>query len=98
VNGDVKNINVPKEYIHIVMGEGRKILEDIETKTGTKIRVLFPQNAEGRLQHFVCILLDLECYCSFGGKFPKLSCCWPSALNIFLANCKICFCSPFWFK
>ena len=105
VIGDVKNIEVPKEYIHIVVGKGRNNLEKIETKTGTKIIVPSRQDVEGRLQYenkrFVSMLLDLKCYCLFAGKFPKLSFSWhkTSAFNIFWQIVRVtCFCSLFWFK
>jgi predicted PilT family ATPase len=40
---------VPKEYITFVVGKGRKNIEKIETKSGTKIIVPSRRNSEGRL-------------------------------------------------
>ena len=48
-NDDVRIIDVPKEYITFVVGKGRKNIEKIETKSGTKIVVPSRRNSEGRL-------------------------------------------------
>lgn len=54
VNDDVIKIvvPVPKKYIGFVMGKGRKNIEIIETKSGTKIKAPFRGNAEGKLEFF----------------------------------------------
>ncbi|CAB4028188.1 vigilin isoform X1 [Paramuricea clavata] len=48
-NNDVRMIDVPKEYINFVVGKGRKNIEKIETKSGTKIIVPPRRNSEGML-------------------------------------------------
>ncbi len=48
-NGEVKKTcRVPKEYVPFVVGKGRKNIDQIATKSGTKIRVPSPRNSEGR--------------------------------------------------
>jgi predicted PilT family ATPase len=44
------DVHVPKEHIGLVVGKGRKNIEKIETKSGTKIKVPSLRNAEGRLE------------------------------------------------
>ena len=49
MNGDVKStIDVPKEYLGVVVGKLHKNIEKIETKSETKIKVPSLKNAEGR--------------------------------------------------
>jgi predicted PilT family ATPase len=49
-NDVVRTIDVPKEYINFVVGKGRKNIDKIATKSGTK-KIMVPSRriSEGRL-------------------------------------------------
>ena len=70
VNGEVKKIcRVPKAYVHFVVGKGHKNIDQLATKSGTKIRAPSRRKSEGRpgsfyidrftvlYKRFVCMLL-----------------------------------------
>ena len=68
-NGDVKStMDVPKQYVGVVVGKLHQNIEKIETKSDTKIIVPSLKKAEGRLKSYyidkinkICLCVTLKC-------------------------------------